>query len=189
MKFTVLIIICAAALVVDGMMTATKLWSCTARNTYAFPPVSKSACDNVLHTPEVFQNVNHSHFLFRIKQAHPAQMAGSAVISAVSASVNGKTQELRFISESIDKLSIVCLASNGTPYLMHSLKLAREPKQTVLVVETRCLRPNMLRIASPFFHFLQHHCADVLLNHVLNDCGIHEEGELACHRSKLFGLN
>ena len=165
----------------------------TTRNIFAFPTLPASCTVRLLHAPEhlFFASDEGEGFSFRIERAHPPQLAGRCVVSAVDARVNGRLQSLRLISDA-NRSTVVCLGADGTPFITFDFTVSSsggEKKDgSVLQVDTHylCAAKRLSRSVQPFFVIIRRLQEKVLLLPVQNDNNEEEGDDLARHRAALF---
>jgi hypothetical protein len=121
---------------------ATTRCGATTRRVFTFPTLPKSCAERLIHSPEAFDAACGG---FRVECARLPQLAGSSVISAVAARVDGRPQELRLISDSATRSSVVCLGGDhGTPRIIFDFTViaGEDEHGCVLQVDTHHFRAS-----------------------------------------------
>ena len=137
-------------------------------------PMPSPCAARLIHTPEALEGA--PGFSFCVEHAHPPQRAGRAVISAIAATVNGRSQDLRIFSDRLDRSSVVCLGASGTPFLFLDFTV----EESALRVDARCrLRMSRHRTMRRFIDAMRRlGCSDAF--------ALQHGGALARYRALLF---
>jgi hypothetical protein len=137
-------------------------------------PMPPPCAVRLIHTPEALEQSGTPGFSFRVEHAYQPQRAGRAVISAMVANINGRSQDMRIFSDRIESSSVVCLGALGTPFLFLDFTV----EERALRIDARCFRASLSHLSAFVAAARRLSCSEAF--------SLQHDGELSRYRALLF---